>query len=150
MGPYDPPRVRLADATTPALSTSAVVGALGIPWLICLGTLYFITPVLAEAFALSVSWPASALVADLALDTLFVALATWWAITLSRLAPFPVALLFALMLVAVNVAQSGGLPGIVYTGLPSWYAWAGNVNDLVGALLAAAVHKTLHSKEHTP
>jgi len=52
---YEPPRVRVADAVVPKSSISALVGALGIPRLMCLGTLYFITPVIAEGIALNLS-----------------------------------------------------------------------------------------------
>lgn len=153
MSLYEPPRVRVADSAGPEPGTTALVGALGIPWLMCLGTLYFVTPVIAEGIALSLASPSATddaesaaslltvtLAADLVLDTLFVALATWWAIQLSRLAPAIVALLFALSLVAVRSVESGGLPGVISTGLPTWYEWTGNANDLIGALIAAMLH----------
>lgn len=162
MNLYEPPRVRVADSTAPKPGGAVLIRALGIPWVICLGTLYFVTPVIAEGIALSVSGASVVgdtqavtsaltitLAADLVLDALFVALATWWAIQLSRLSPFPVAILFALSLVAVRAIQSGGLPGVIYTGFPPWYEWTGNANDLIGALLAAMLHFTSRAEEST-
>ena len=154
MSLYEPPRVHVADTDEPKQGPVGLLGALGIPWLLALGALYFVTPVLAEAVAISFTASptedlaaplaphvlATLLTLDLTIDAVFVAVATWWAITLSRLAPLPVALLYGFSLIAVRAVEAGGLPGIVNTGFPLWYDLLGNVNDLVGALAAALVH----------
>ena len=52
MNLYEPPRVRVADSTAPKPGGAVLIGALGIPWVICLGTLYFVTPAIAEGIGL--------------------------------------------------------------------------------------------------
>lgn len=131
---YEPLRVHVGDATQPIPVAAAVVGAFAIAWVMCLGMLYFVTPIIAQSIALGLAdtnaineLPAAAsllsttLAANAMLDVLCVAPATWWAIQLSRLWPLPVAVLFAFSLVAVRTQESGDLPRAINMSFPPWY-----------------------------
>jgi hypothetical protein len=43
--------------------------------------------------------------------------------------------------------ESGGFPGVINTGLPARYDWAGNVNDLISALAAAMLQFAFRTEE---
>ncbi|MEM7403809.1 MAG: hypothetical protein AAF458_00890 [Pseudomonadota bacterium] len=148
MSLYDPPEVNVDTGPEAQRSRFTVLMAAAVPWVITLLTLYFITPVISAGAGASLEDGSAAqidrvLLADLILDFLFVGIGCYWALELSRLPRWPTAVLFGLGLFAVHVVEVGGVPGVIDTGLPAWYQFVGNFNDVVGAVLAAATHAAL-------
>ena len=142
MGLYDPPRVKVEPDSNAPTHWTATAAGVAIPWLLTVTCLYFVTPTLTEGIVTSMEPGSDAhlttmLVADLLIDSVFVAVGAYWSLQLSRLPIVATALVFGVSLIALRAVELGGLPGVIETGFPLWYDVLGNLNDLAGALIAA-------------